>query len=107
MLPTIQGNNLSIGIPTAAGSSGSAAASTSIASAAADLSLYFTLLYQNGGDMYNAEGTKTTVNTEAGVKAFDDYVRYFNDYGLPTILSADSVQEKCHLVLQATQSTIH
>ena len=35
--------------------------------------------------MYNAEGTKTTVNTEAGVKAFDDYVRYFNDYGLPTI----------------------
>ena len=85
MLPTIQGNNLSIGIPTAAGSSGSAAASTSIASAAADLSLYFTLLYQNGGDMYNAEGTKTTVNTEAGVKAFDDYVRYFNDYGLPTI----------------------
>ena len=85
MLPTIQGNNLSIGIPTAAGSSGAAASSTSIMSNAPDLSMYFSLLYQYGGDMYNEEGTKTTVNTEAGVKAFDDYVRYFNDYGIPTV----------------------
>ena len=85
MLPTIQGNNLSVGIPTAAGSSGSASASTSIASNAPDLSLYFTLLYQYGGDMYNEAGTHTTVDTEAGVRAFKDYVRYFNDYGIPTI----------------------
>lgn len=33
--------------------------------------------------MYNEEGTKTTVNTEEAVEAFDDYVRYFNDYGIP------------------------
>lgn len=83
MLPTIQGNNLSIGIPSAAGSSGSAAASTSVASTAPDLSLYFSLLFQNGGDLYNAAGTKTTVDDEAGIKAFDDYIRYFNDYGIP------------------------
>ncbi len=85
MLPTIQGNNLSIGIPTAAGSSGATAASTSVMSNTPDLSMYFSLLYQYGGDMYNETGTKTTVNTEAGVKAFDDYVRYFNDYGIPTV----------------------
>lgn len=86
MLPTIQGNNLSVGIPTAAGSSTTTTqASTAVASTAPDLSLYFTLLYQYGGDMYNEKGTKTTVDDEAGVKAFDDYVRYFNDYGLPTI----------------------
>jgi len=85
MLPTIQGNNLSIGIPTAAGSSGATAASTSIMSNVPDLSMYFSLLYQYGGDMYNENGTKTTVNTEAGVRAFDDYVRYFNDYNIPTI----------------------
>ena len=85
LLPTIQGNNLSIGIPTAAGSSGAAATSTSVMSNTPDLSMYFSLLYQYGGDMYNEEGTKTTVNTEAGVKAFDDYVRYFNDYGIPTV----------------------
>ena len=85
LLPTIQGNNLSIGIPTAAGSSSSAAATTSIASNSPDLSLYFTLLYQYGGDMYTEMGGKTTVDSEAGVRAFKDYVRYFNDYGLPTI----------------------
>ena len=85
LLPTIQCNNLSVGIPTAAGSSGAAAASTSIMSNVPDLSMYFALLYQYGGDMYNEDGTKTTVNTEAGVAAFDDYVRYFNDYGIPTV----------------------
>ncbi|MDE6640614.1 MAG: extracellular solute-binding protein [Acetatifactor sp.] len=85
ILPTIQGNNLSVGLPTAAGSSGAAAASTAIASNAPDLSMYFALLFQNGGDLYNESGMKTTVDTEAGIKAFDDYVRYFNDYGLPTI----------------------
>ena len=85
MLPTIQGNNLSVCIPTAAGSSSTTTATTAVASNVPDLSLYFTLLYQYGGDMYNEMGTKTTVDDEAGIQAFDDYVRYFNDYGLPTI----------------------
>ena len=85
MLPTIQGNNLSVGIPTAAGSSGSAAANTAVASAAADLSMYFTLLYQYGGDFYNEKGTETIIDSEAGVAAFEEYNKYFNDYGIPTI----------------------
>ena len=85
MFPTIQGNNLSVGIPTAAGSSSAAAASTSIMSNVPDLSLYFSLLFQYGGDMYNEAGTRTTVDSEAGIRAFDDYVRYFNDYGIPTV----------------------
>ncbi len=84
-LPTIQGNNLSVGIPTAAGSSTTATSSTAIMSNVPDLSLYFSLLFQYGGDMYNEAGTKTTVDTEQGIKAFDDYVRYFNDYGIPTV----------------------
>ena len=88
MLPTIQGNNLSVGIPSAAGSSSTGTASTAIMSTYPDLSLYFTLLYQHGGDMYNEAGTKTTVNDEAGMAAFDEYVRFFNDYGLPTIYDA-------------------
>jgi len=83
MLPTIQGSNMSVGIPSAAGSSISAGASTSILSNAPDLSLYISLLYQYGGDLYNEEGTKTIVNDEAGVKAFDEYTRYFTDYGIP------------------------
>lgn len=85
MLPTIQGNNLSVGIPTAAGSSGSAVASTAVASAQADLSMYFTLLYQQGGDLYNDKGTQTIINNEAGVAAFKEYTKYFTDYGIPVI----------------------
>lgn len=84
-LPTIQGNNLSVGIPTAAGSSQTASNSTSVMSNSPDLSLYFSLLFQYGGDMYNEAGTKTRVDDEAGIKAFDDYIRYFNDYGIPTV----------------------
>lgn len=88
--PTIQGSNLSVGIPTAAGSSSTTTASTNVMSNTPDLSMYFSLLYQYGGDMYNEEGTKTTVDNEAGIKAFDDYIRYFNDYGLPTVYDAVS-----------------
>ena len=85
MFPTIQGNNLSVGIPSAAGSSSAAAATTAVMSNVPDLSLYFSLLFQYGGDMYNEAGTKTRVDDEAGIRAFDDYIRYFNDYGIPTV----------------------
>lgn len=84
MLPTIQGNNLSVGIPTAAGSSNATAAGATMSNMP-DLSMYFALLYQYGGDMYNEAGTKTVVDDEAGIRAFDDYVTYFNDYGLPVL----------------------
>ncbi|MBQ8878610.1 MAG: extracellular solute-binding protein, partial [Lachnospiraceae bacterium] len=88
--PTIQGSNLSVGIPTAAGSSSTTTAATNTMSNVPDLSMYFSLLYQYGGDMYNEEGTKTVVDDEAGIQAFDDYIRYFNDYGLPTVYDAVS-----------------
>ncbi len=85
MLPTIQGNNMSIGLPTAAGSNSIATPSTAVASTQPDLSLYFSLLFQNGGDLYNEAGTHTTVDDQAGVDAFKDYTKYFTDYGIPTI----------------------
>lgn len=73
MLPTIQGNNLAVGIPSAASSTGNVT----------DLSMYFTLLYQKGGELYNDKGTSTIINNEAGVEAFKEYVKYFTDYGVP------------------------
>lgn len=85
MLPTIQGKSMSVGIPSASGSSSSAAASTAIASNTPDLTLYFSLLFQKGGDLYNDNDTKTRINDEAGVEAFDEYTRYFTDYGIPTV----------------------
>ncbi|MBP3569769.1 MAG: extracellular solute-binding protein [Lachnospiraceae bacterium] len=85
MLPTIQGKSMSVGIPSASGSSSSAVASTAIASNTPDLTLYFSLLFQKGGDLYNDTDTKTRINDEAGVEAFDEYTRYFTDYGIPTV----------------------
>ena len=49
------------------------------------LLLYFALLFQKGGDLYNATDTKTTIDSEEGVEAFEEYARYFTDYGLPEI----------------------
>ena len=77
MFPTIQGNNMNIGMPSAAG--------TATTGSGGDLNLYFTMLFQNGGDLYNEKGTKTIVNDEAGVDAFDQYVKFYNDYGCPTV----------------------
>ncbi len=74
MLPTIQGNNLSIKLPSAVES---------------DLSMYYSLLYQCDGELYNEEGTKSVVDSEEGLEAFELYTRFFTDYGVPT--SADFV----------------
>lgn len=81
MLPTIQGKSMQVGLPSAAGSSGSALA----VGTSSDLTLYFTLLYQNGGECYNELGSKATVDSEECIKAFEDYSRYFTDYGIPTV----------------------
>ena len=107
MLPTIQGNNLSVGIPTAAGSSGAASASTSVASTAPDLTMYFSLLFQNGGDLYNERGTRTTVDEEAGVEAFTEYTKYFTDYGIPTIYDFVSRFRSGEMPIGITSYTIY
>lgn len=72
MLPTIQGNNMSVGIPF-----------PDIANP--NLSAYYAMLYQNGGSLYNLEATKTLIGSEAGVSAFETYTSLYNDYGLPIV----------------------
>ncbi len=83
MLPTIQGNNMSVGIPSASGSSSNAGGNTSMASTAADMSMYFALLFQKGGNLYSDDQTHTILDEEAGVRALKEYTAYFTDYGLP------------------------
>ncbi len=72
MLPTIQGNNLSVGIPYPD-------------IAAPNLATYYAMVYQQGGTIYNEAGTKANVANEAGVKAFEMYTSLYNDYGLPVV----------------------
>ena len=72
MLPTIQGNNLSVGIPY-----------PDITTV--DMSILNSLIYQNGGSIYDADGKKTLIDNENGVTAFKLYTSLYNDYGLPTV----------------------
>ena len=72
ILPTIQGNNLEVGIPY-----------PSIQTP--DMSTFYAMTYQNGGSVYNERGTKTAIDSEAGVSAFKLYTSLFNSYGLPVV----------------------
>lgn len=72
MLPTIQGNNMSVGIPFPDISN-------------VDMSGFNALIYQNGGAIYNDTKTRTVIDSEAGVAAFKLYTSLYNDYGLPVV----------------------
>ena len=72
MLPTIQGNNLSVGVPYPDINT-------------ADMSIFNSMIYQNGGKIYNDEATRTVIDEENGVAAFKLYTSLYNDYGLPTV----------------------
>ena len=72
MLPTIQGNNMSVGVPYPDISN-------------VDMSGFNSLIYQYGGAIYNEDKTRTVIDSEAGVAAFEFYTSLYNDYGLPTV----------------------
>ena len=70
LMPTIQGNNMSVGIPF-----------PSIA--APNQSTLYSLIYQLGGQIYTEDATRTRLNEEPAVQAFDFYTSLYTDYGLP------------------------
>ena len=72
ILPTIQGNNMSVGVPFPDISN-------------VDMSGFNAMIYQNGGNIYNESKTRTIIDSEEGVKAFELYTSLYNDYGLPTV----------------------
>ena len=72
MLPTIQGDSLTVGIPFP---------DINIA----DTSILNTMIYQNGGEIYDKDAKRTVIDSEAGVAAFKQYTSLYNDYGLLTI----------------------
>ena len=72
ILPTIQGNNMSVGVPFPDISN-------------VDMSGFNAMIYQQGGAIYNDKKTRTVIDSEAGVAAFELYTSLYNDYGLPTV----------------------
>ncbi len=71
-LPTLQGNSLTVGIPFPD-------------IAVADISVFNSMIYQRGGEIYNDSKTRTLIDEESGVSAFKLYTSLFNNYGLPTV----------------------
>ena len=71
-LPTIQGNSLTVGVPFPD-------------VAIADTPVFNSMVYQNGGEIYDEEAKRTLIDSEAGVAAFKQYTSLYNDYGLDVV----------------------
>jgi ABC-type glycerol-3-phosphate transport system substrate-binding protein len=67
ILPTIHQNNMTVAVPSS------------------ELSVYFALLYQKGGALYDEDGKSTLISSESGVEAFDTFTKLFTQYKLPVI----------------------
>ena len=72
MLPTIQGNNMTVAVPFPD-------------IALADISVLNSMIYQRGGRIYDDDKKHTEIDSEAGVAAFKTYTSLYNDYGLPVV----------------------
>ncbi len=71
-LPTIQGNSLTVALPYPD-------------IALADISVLDSMIFQNGGRIYDEDGKRALIDSEEGVAAFKQYTSLYNDYGLPTV----------------------
>ena len=76
LVPILQKNHMEVGLPY---SMISAAAAVDLGMASKDI--FPVLLLQNGGDVYNADGSASTLNSEAGMAAFKQWCDYYQQYG--------------------------
>lgn len=74
ILPTLQGNNLTIGVPY-----------PNVGIVAPDMTSFYSMVYQNGGQIYSDNGAKSVIDSEAGIAAFKTYTSLYNSYGIPII----------------------
>jgi ABC-type glycerol-3-phosphate transport system substrate-binding protein len=75
ILPIIQKNNMNVGIPSVA---------TNVATSV-DFSNFLAHLFQRGGQMYNGDGSRTLLDSEIAIDAFDVYTKFFTHYKTPMV----------------------
>ena len=75
ILPIIQRNNMNVGIPSVA---------TNI-QANIDFSNFLAHLFQRDGRMFNDEGSRTLLDSEIAIDAFDFYTKFFTHYKTPVV----------------------
>ena len=71
MMPVLQRSNMAIGIPPVGDPM------------APDLGGFFTQLLQRGGSLYTEDGSRTALDTEEAIQAFDAFTRFFTHFGSP------------------------
>jgi len=72
IIPELQKKKLSVGIP---------AFSSAVASSL-DLSVYWTILYQNGGSVFNETLDEIAVGNKTGIDSFKQWTYYYTNFGL-------------------------
>ncbi|GHV66662.1 ABC transporter substrate-binding protein [Spirochaetia bacterium] len=75
ILPVIQKNNMNVGIPSVAAPN----------QAAIDFSNFMAHLFQRQGSLYNSDGSRTMLDSETAIEAFDVYTKFFTHYKTPTV----------------------
>ncbi len=71
VLPDIQAGNMNFAIP---------AAYTS----------YYLFLFQNGGSLYDSDGTRSMLGEKQALDAFDTYMKFYQSYSLPYSYSLET-----------------
>ncbi|MDR0320382.1 MAG: extracellular solute-binding protein [Treponema sp.] len=75
ILPIIQKSNMNVGIPSVATN-----IQTSI-----DFSNFLAHLFQRDGRLYNEDGSRTLLDSEIAIEAFDVYTKFFTHYKVPVV----------------------
>jgi ABC-type glycerol-3-phosphate transport system substrate-binding protein len=75
ILPVIQKNNMNVGIPSVA----------TTVQANIDFSNFLAHLYQRKGRLYNENGSRTLLDGETAIEAFDVYTKFFTHYKTPAV----------------------
>jgi ABC-type glycerol-3-phosphate transport system substrate-binding protein len=75
ILPVIQKNNMNVGVPSVATN-----VPTDI-----DFSNFLAHLFQRDGRMYNEESSRTLLDGEIAIEAFDVYTKFFTHYKTPVV----------------------
>ncbi|MCL2765645.1 MAG: extracellular solute-binding protein [Treponema sp.] len=75
IFPVIQKNNMQVGIPSVATNE----------QALIDFSNFLAHLFQRGGRLYNDDGSRTLLDSEIAIEAFDVYTKFFTHYKAPVV----------------------
>ncbi|MCL2720487.1 MAG: extracellular solute-binding protein [Treponema sp.] len=75
IFPIIQKNNMQVGIPSVATNE----------QVNIDFSNFLAHLFQRGGRLYNENGSRTLLDSEIAIEAFDVYTKFFTHYKAPVV----------------------